>query len=369
MKKRQWAIIGGFILLALAFWLKSSLAESSVKETPKSISRVKALRVDTIKNGRVFLNIKVDGPVQAQQKIDLFAEVNGVLSLGATKFDAGRIYRKGEILLDLENSEAESNYRALKSQYTNVLGQVIPDIKIDYPADFDLWYKHLQKVSGGSWTSPPQTENEKLRLFLSARGVYSAFQNAESARVRLAKYQIKAPFDGTLTEALVEPGQLVRVGQKLGEFMGKGKFEMLTSLSGSEAPLVNLGDTARLSSSESGQEYIGTVYRKNAKLDPSTQRLNIYVLLEGENLVDGQYLRGTIAGPSLDNAVALARKLLHKRNSIYTINDTLIAERELEILHQSPEQVVVRGLKNGDLIPQKPIAGAYVGMPVKIISQ
>lgn len=369
MKKRQWAIIGGVLLLALAFWLKNTLADSPEKETPKSISRLKALRVDTVKNGPVFLNIKVDGPVQAQQKIDLFAEVNGVLSLGANKFDAGRIYRKGEILLDLENSEARSSYRALKSQYTNVLGQVIPDIKIDYASNFDIWYSHLQKISAGKWTAPPKTQDEKLRLFLSARGVYSAYQNAESARIRLGKYQIKAPFDGTLTEALVEPGQLVRVGQKLGEFMGDGKFEMLTSLSSGEAPLVNIGDTVHLTSSESGQEYSGVVYRKNAKLDPSTQRLNIYVLLENANLVDGQYLRGTIAGPSLENSVALSRKLLHKRASIYTIQDSIIAENELEILHQSPEQVIVRGLKDGALIPQKPIAGAYVGMPVKIISQ
>jgi len=369
MKKRQWAIIGGVILLGLAFWLKSTLSESTEKEAPKSISRIKALRVDTIKNGPVFLNIKVDGPVQAQQKIDLFAEVNGVLSLGATKFDAGRIYRKGEILLDLENSEASSSYRALKSQYTNVLGQVIPDIKIDYPSNFDTWYRHLQKISAGKWAAPPKTQDEKLGLFLSARGVYSAYQNAESARIRLGKYQIRAPFDGTLTEALVEPGQLVRIGQKLGEFMGEGKFEMLTSLSSSEAPLVNIGDTVYLTSSESGQEYKGVVYRKNAKLDPSTQRLNIYVLLESTNLVDGQYLRGTIAGPSLENSVALSRKLLHKRTSIYTVQDSVIAESELEILHQSPEQVIVRGLKDGDLIPQKPIAGAYVGMPVKIISQ
>jgi len=162
---------------------------------------------------------------------------------------------------------------------------------------------------------------------------------------------------------------LVRVGQKLGEFMGKGKFEMLTSLSTTEAPLVNIGDTVYLSSRESGHEYKGIVFRKNAKIDPSTQRLNIYVLLEDVRLVDGEYLNGTISGPSLDKAMALSRKLLHKQASIYVVKDSVLAESNLEILHQSPEMVIVRGLKNGDLIPQKPIAGAYVGMPVKIISQ
>mgnify|MGYP003647368505 FL=1 len=67
--------------------------------------------------------------------------------------------------------------------------------------------------------------------------------------------------------------------------------------------------------------------------------------------------------------MALSRKLLHKKASIYVVKDSVLAEASLEILHQSPEMVIVRGLKNGDLIPQKPIAGAYVGMPVKIISQ
>jgi membrane fusion protein (multidrug efflux system) len=368
MKKRQWAIVGGLLLLTLAIWLKNQLSESVDKEAPKSITRLKALHVDTVKNGSVSLNIKVDGPIQAQQKIDLFSEVNGVLSLQATKFNSGRIYRKGEILLDLDNSEAISAYRALKSQYLNVLGQAIPDIKIDFPSHFDNWYKHLQSISAGNWAAPKKVDDEKLRLFLSARGVYSSFQNAESARIRLEKYQIRAPFDGVLTEALVEPGQLIRVGQKLGEFMGKGKFEMLTSLSTNEVSLVNIGDTVNLLSNARTEEYQGIVFRKNAKIDPSTQRVSIFILLEDPSLVDGEYLRGVIVGPRLENALAISRKLLHKKASIYTIKDSVLAESSLEILHQSPEQVIVRGLKDGELIPQKPIAGAYIGMPVKIIS-
>jgi membrane fusion protein (multidrug efflux system) len=367
MKKRQWAIMGGFLLLAFAIWLKNQLSQSVDEKAPPSITSIKAIRVDTVKNGSVPLNIKVDGPLEAQQKIDLFSEVNGVLSLQATKFDAGRIYRKGEVLLDLDDSEALSSYRALKSQYLNVLGQAIPDIKIDFPSHFDSWYKHLQSISAGNWAAAEKVQDQKLRLFLSARGLYSAYQNAESARIRLEKYQIRAPFDGVLTEALVEPGQLIRVGQKLGEFMGKGKFEMITSLSISEVPLVNIGDTVYLQSNGRDKEYQGIVYRKNAKIDPSTQRVSIFIILEDESLVDGEYLRGTIAGPRIENALALSRNLLHKKASIYTFKDSILVESSLEILHQSPERVIVRGLQDGELIPQKPIAGAYVGMPVKII--
>jgi hypothetical protein len=271
------------------------------------------------------------------------------------------------MLLDLDNSEALSSYRALKSQYLNVLGQAIPDIKIDFPSHFDSWYTHLQSISAGNWVPAEKVQDEKLRLFLSARGVYSAYQNAEIARIRLEKYQIRAPFDGVLTEALVEPGQLIRVGQKLGEFMGKGKFEMITSLSTNEVPLVGIGDTVYLQSNGKSRAYQGIVYRKNAKIDPSTQRVSIFIILEDESLVDGEYLRGEIAGPRIENALALSRKLLHKKASIYTLKDSVLVESSLEILHQSPEQIIVRGLQDGDLIPQKPIAGAYIGMPVKII--
>lgn len=367
MKKRQWAILGGLLILILAFVLKNQLAQSSEVAAPKAINRIKALRVDEVENRSIPIQIKVDGPVRAQQKIEIFAEVNGLLSLDATKFKAGRSYKKGEILLDLDDTEARSSFQALKSQYISILSQTLPDIKLDFPQHFDQWYQHLQQISAGNWEAPEKVSDEKLRLFLSGRGVYSAYENAESARIRFSKYQIRAPFDGSLTEAMVEPGQLVRVGQKLGEFIGEGKFEMISSVSSSEIAMVNIGDSVDLEASGNGAKYQGVVYRKNAKIDPSTQRVAIYILIENAALSDGEYLRGNLSGPSLENAIAIPRNLLHKKESIYIIQDTVLAEAQVEILHKSPEQVVVRGLKNGSLIPRKPIAGAYVGMPVKII--
>ena len=52
---------------------------------------------------------------------------------------------------------------------------------------------------------------------------YYSIKNIEK---RLSKYNITAPFNGVLTEALVTKGTLIRPGQKLGEFIDTSVFEI-----------------------------------------------------------------------------------------------------------------------------------------------
>ena len=66
----------------------------------------------------------------------------------------------------------------------------------------------------------------------------------------MSKYQIRAPFSGTLTEALVSPGTLVRIGQKLGEFIDPSIYEMEVSINSEFANLLKVGNSVVLSNLE-----------------------------------------------------------------------------------------------------------------------
>lgn len=368
MKKRQWIIIAGLAVLVLSFLLMQWLGSQTPEQSPVKARALQGVEVLKVQNENTSTFIKVDGPLAAVRKIQLFAEVTGVLEDGPKAFKTGVEYRKGEILLSIENSEARANYEASLNQYISTLSRALPDVKLDYPQAYQRWQKHLKALQGkGALPEPPRPENEKLKLFLTGQGVYRDFENLRSAQIRLSKFTLRAPYNGVLTEANIETGTLVRAGQALGEFMATDVYEMETSVSPREAELIEKGDSVKLYRSDGRGPFTGVVHRKNAKVDPSSLRLKIFIRLKGESLHDGLYMKGQIRGKVLENSYRLDRNLLIDRQSVYLVRDSSLVKQPVEILHREPGEVVVRGLPDGAQLPKKPVPGAYPGMRVKIV--
>ncbi len=368
MKKRQWAIVGGVAIIVLALFTYRFLANTPAEQKPANKTPVKGVTVMIVKNHTVPVEVKLNGKLHARNKISIFAEVSGVLQSGRKKFEEGVRFRKGEIMLQLENSEATSAYLSARSQYVNTLTQALPDIKLDYPSYFEEWRAYLEQISQGNRVpEPPRVNDDKLRLFLTGRQVYSSYQNLQSSMVRLSKYNISAPFDGVVTESKVDPGILVSPGQQIGEFIEPGDYELEATVSASELALIQVGDSVELSSPDNDRRYSGVVFRSNAKVDPQTQRVKVFVKVKDENLRDGLFMTGRVAGRQVTDAFRLDRKLLYDETFTYTVADSSLLKQALQIVQKSPGSVIVRGLSEGALIPSQPISGAYTGMPVQVI--
>lgn len=369
MKKRQWAIIGGVAVLALAILLFFLLSGSSEQSTAAQKPPVKGVEVIRISNDSVPVTVQMDGKLNALEKIEIYAEVNGILQPGGKKFEEGIPYKKGETLLRLENSEARSNYLAAKSQFVNTISQVLPDIKIDYPEAFETWRGYLSDVSDADYVpAPPEPQNDQLRLFLVGRQVYSNYQNLESARVRLNKFTVKAPFNGVVTEALVDPGVLVRAGQRLGEFLDPGRYELETAVSSGELELINVGDSVSLTSPDMSMEWKGVLFRINAKIDPNTQQVKVFIRVEAEELKDGMFLNAEIDARKVESAFELDRSLIYNDTYTYVVQDSTLRRRKLDIIRKNPKTIIARGLPDGTLVPDQPISGAYEGMEVRVVN-
>lgn len=369
MKKRQWAIIGGAVILVASFLLQRKLASTPEEERTSRRIPVKGVEVIRIENGDVPVEVNLDGKLNALNKIELFAEVNGVLRDQSKQFDEGIRYRRGETLLSLENSEATAAYLAAKSEYINVVTQALPDIQIDYSGVYDTWQAYLDKASSQEHIpAPPETDNDQLHLFLTGRGVFSSYQNMESARIRLSKYRLMAPFDGIVTESLVDAGTLVRAGQRLGEYIAPGIYELVSAISTSELALIQTGDKVMLSSPDTRGDWSGEVFRINAKVDPATQRVKVFVRVEADDLRDGMFMNASIQGQLVSSAFRLPRKLLYDNQYTYVVeNDSILERKKLDIIYSSPGSIVARGLPDGSLVPKEPITGAFSGLKVKVV--
>jgi len=369
MKKRQWTIVAALAVLlgSVAVFRQLTRPKTSAAKDQKDLSQ--SVVVQPVQNDSLPVYIQLDGMLRSAQKIALFAEVSGVLLPGRQPFEEGRTFEKGELLLRLDDSELRSSYLAQKDQFASQLDQLLPDILMDYPEQYERWRAYRQMLA--KQVSPvelPAVTDERFLYFMTNRQIHSSFKNLQSVYARLEKYRLKAPFKGVLTSTLVEEGALVRAGQQLGELAGTRAFEFTPSVTPEEAALIRVGDEVVAHLPEGEREYRARVRRKNATIDPATQRVQLFIEITGEGLMDGQFMTGTLLGQVIPQSFALDRRLLYGRGYTYVVENNRLRRRELHIVHRGRDEVLVQHLPEGTLLPQKPIMGAYEGMPVHVIN-
>lgn len=331
------------------------------RTVPKRDSQVP---VTEITNGQVQRNITMNGKVQAVKKIEIYAEVTGVFVDGDKPFREGRRFSKGEVLLRIEDSVYRNTVLAEKSSLLNELTLLMPDLLIDFPEYAGPWKQYLEDFSIDKPLRPlPSAPNDRLRNYVAARNIYNKFFAVRSMEETLAKYRIIAPFDGVVTVSEANPGILVRNGQKLGEFAATTAFELELSAPVRDAAFIRQGGRVLLSSDDFDGLIEATVARVNETIDPDTQTVGVYVLLNDPRLKDGMYLSASLEVP-VNAAAVIARELLDRENRMFVLRDSILTLLPVEVVSVDGKTAIVRGIQDGMMILAEPMEGAYSGMVI-----
>lgn len=361
------SIVLSVVLLALAVFIAATLIKNKTKPKPVVDKIVKTVFVDEVKNSDVPIVITTSGNLSAKHKIELYSEVQGVLQPTQKEFKAGTHYAKGATMLNINRDEFYANLLSQKSNFFNSLTAIMPDIRLDYPDQFQKWQNYLNRFDINKTTPKlPDFASDKEKYFISGRGITTAYYNVKNLEVKLDKYTLNAPYSGVLTEALVTPGTLVRVGQKLGEFIDPSVYELEVSVNAEFANLLKTGNAVRLHNLDRTKEYKGHVVRINGKVDATSQTIKAFIEVSNPELKEGMYLEADLDAKSEANAYEVSRKLLVDNSQLYVVNDTVLNLVPVKPVYFSSETAVVKGLEDGTLIMSKPTPGAYDGMQVKI---
>jgi membrane fusion protein (multidrug efflux system) len=355
------AIIG----LVLSGLFAKNLVDNKVAAVAPAKKIVKEVAVQKVTNSDVKVTIPAQGLLKAKQRIEIYAEVQGVFTTGKKLFRTGQSYQSNETLLQLDAAEYFSNVKASRNNLHNQIAAALPDIRLDYPKEYSKWAAFLRAINvNQNLTTLPPMEEDGIRLFISGRGILSAYYSVKNLEQRLSKYTITAPFEGVLTEALVTEGTLVRSGQKLGSFIKPGVYELTVSIPKSYSDKLSTGASVVLSSLDETATYLGVISRINASVDPSTQTTAVMIEIKDSSLSDGVYLKANITGDDIENSVSLPRGLLSQEFTIFKVQDNTLISISVVPMHFSEDEVVVRGIPNGTTILAKPLLGAYEGMLV-----
>jgi len=356
----------GVVLIIGAIFIGNQIANSNKKQRPIPEKVVKTVFTDTINNGTVQIVIPANGNLVSKRRVELYAEVQGVFRSSGKLFKAGQEYRKGENLIRIDASEYYASVQSSKSNLYNSIAAIMPDLRLDFPEVFPKWQSYLNGYDLNKTTPKlPEMTSEKENYFITGRGIVTNYYNVKNLEQRLAKYNIRAPFSGILTQSLVTEGSLIRNGQKLGEFIDPSVYEMEVALSKTYASLLKVGEMVELNNLEHTQNYSGKVSRVNGSIDATTQTITAFIEVKDNTLKEGVYLEANLNAKQEHNAVEINRNLFLDSEQIFVVRDTVLDLIDVKPVYFSDTKVVLKDIPNGTIILSKPVPGAYAGMLVK----
>lgn len=358
------------ILIAGSIVLAKYLIDNKDKPKQKSEKIVKTVFTEIVTNKSIPLVISTNGNLVAKNKIELYAEVQGILEITTKEFKQGTSYNKGEAIIKINSDEFYANLQAQKSNLFNLITAIMPDIRLDYPNEYVKWQAYLKSFDANNGLNKlPKINSEKEKFFISGRGINTAYYNVKNLEVKLNKYNIRAPFRGILTESLVNPGTLIRVGQKLGEFINPSVYEIGVSIKSEFKDLLQIGKQVKLHNLEKTKTWIGKVIRINGKLDSATQTIKAFIEVSGKDLKEGQYLEIELQAKAEENAYEVQRNLIVENSKLYIVKDSVLDLVNINPIFENENTVIVKGLANGTVLLSKPVPGSYAGMLVEIFNE
>ncbi|BFP42078.1 hypothetical protein FGF1_29230 [Flavobacteriaceae bacterium GF1] len=323
------------------------------------------LKLQTIKNGTVTSYMPITGRVIPKYTTQLVAEVQGRILPSNKPFKEGTTYKKGEAMLRIDSQEFALNLESQKSAFLNILTDMMPDLKADYPENYQNWLAYVNNYQSGiSLPTLPGTKSNPEKYFLTSRQVYNTYFNIKAQEERLKKFTLTAPYTGSLSAAVVDNGGLVSPGQPLGTYISDNNYEVEAAVKLGLAQVLKVGQKIELHNKGLNKTFIATVVRINNIVDPNTQNIPVFLQVSDRNLRSGMYLEGQVTSSTFENAVKIPATAINRDNTVHLLRDGVIRKETIEIMNSEISEAVVAGLKdNAQLILttfQNPVSGLKI---------
>ena len=356
-------VVAGFAVMSLL----SSLREEPPKKEPEQ--RQIVVGAETVAPGRVAAQITAYGRLKSAQPVVINSEVNGTLEQGEVSFRPGQRFQRGQLLIKVDARQIELDISAAKSDLLKALATVLPEIRVDFPDAFAVWQEYFNRCSFDRPVPKlPEAANNNIKLYLSRFNVYTIYFTIRDLEIMREKHFMYAPFDGSIVSVDLRAGSNVRSGTRIGEIINLEELEMVVPLTVEDVQWIDPEQPVALTSAELRGEWRGSIRRIGKTVDPQTQTAQVYITVdEADQLYDGILMKATIPGRTIESAVRIPRRALHNQESVYLIQDGVLALRAVDVVRSEPESIIIAGgLASGDVVVTDVLQGVSPGMPARV---
>lgn len=372
MTKQTKAIVSIVAILALAtigMVVLTSLKKDPPKKPPKEFIRY--VKTRKVAYSDIESRVMGSGRLASIHQVDVIGEVQGKILPGDVPLKKGQAFKTGELLFRIFDKEARLGLLAKKSRFLNAIANLLPDFKVDYPDSYPEWTGFLGSIDVEKDIPPlPEIKSDKEKIFLAGRNILSEYYSIKSDEVRLKKYSIHAPFAGSYTDVFLEVGAVANPGTRVGRIIRTDKLEVEVPIKVNNARWISLGDRVQVTGEDGAGEWTGKVARKSSFVDPGSQSVSIFVLLDSAShnpLLPGLYLKTVFPGIMVDNAMEIPRNAVFNTNEVFVVQEGRLAKRLIDIRKVDETTLIFSGLQEGADVVVEPLVNATENEPVEIL--
>jgi RND family efflux transporter MFP subunit len=302
-RKRDFAIVGAAALVVLAFLFgylprhraRSKLvAETQAQQGPLKVSVVRAVSSDT---GR---QLALPATLAAYQRTFVYARASGFVRRWLV--DIGARVHKGDLLAELDTPELNQQLEQAKASVSQRLAALAQArANLEYAK---ITAERMHTLFSEALIAKQQDDQARTQANVWEANVKAAIADLEAMRANvrqleqlLAFGRVLAPYDGTISQRLVDVGTLVNAGagsstSALFEIEATNPIRAFTNLPQPYSANVRPGAEAKVTVRQfPDRAFPGRVMRTSGALDPSTRTLRAEVDVPNDKgeLLAGMY--------------------------------------------------------------------------------
>jgi RND family efflux transporter MFP subunit len=346
---QRFAVLSYTILLILIACSDDSHPEgrSAQPGTLDRGDRAYPVELAELKEEVVIEWIRAIGSVHADQRVNLSAEVGGILA--EVKVEVGDLVGRGDLLARLDDERLRIT-RDLARAEVEIAKANLEKSRRDAQRQVSLFEDQV--------SSEYSLEEADLKAKIGAGQLKVAQARLAVAQRDLSDASIVSPVDGEITRKHVEVGELVEAGTPLFDIVKIDRVKVVVHVSELEITRLRKGQDAEISvDGHPGVVFRGAVEAISAQADPQTRAFPVEIEVtndRAEKLLPGFIARVRIRGRTFANAISLPQEVIVQRNGhpvVFVVTSDTASERVVELGFVDRGRVVVeKGLKPGDKV-------------------
>jgi len=340
------------LALALAACGKGPTAAQKAANAPAAQPVLLAAEdVLTITNSALASGPTITGSVQPERRADLRAEVPAVV-LQVLK-ENGDPVRRGDLLMRLDDTAIRDSLASTESA-SRAAAQSFEQA--------ERQFQRMKTLRASGMASAQQLEDAEVRRNNSQSDLEASRTRVVLARQQLQRTEVRAPFDGVVSDRRASAGDTVQVGKELVKVIDPRSMRFEGLVSADHVGEVKAGQpvTFRVNGYPD-DEFTGKVRRLNPAANPTTRQVEVLVDFTGHKQprLSGLYAEGHIETQTTTSLTLPATALVREgdKASAWRVQDGKLQKVVLALGERDPRTgdfVLKSGLAEGDRVIRYP---------------
>jgi RND family efflux transporter MFP subunit len=357
-----------FLTAAMAILLLASCKrddDASATETAEAIVTVGPENVAVASLSELRSGPPISGSLEPEQAATVTAEVGG--SVLRTYADAGQRVKRGALLALLDDTAVRDGFLSARSAVRSA------ETALELARRNAERSERLAKAGA---VADRDLETAQWDVTNAEGTLADARARLSNAQEQLEDTQVRAPFDGIVSDRPADAGDVVEVGTALFSIVDPSRLRLEASVPAEQIGRLRKGTEVEFTVSGLERRITGRIDRINPVVDPATRQVRIYVAIPNldQALVAGLFAEGRVATDTR-RAVAVPLNAIDSRGNtptVHLVKAGRVTESpvQLGVQDDAAELVeILAGAADGDTVLLGSAQGITPGSRVRVLQE